>query len=295
MKKKLAIVLCGTSNMIFAIATTIINFKNTYKGSDYEFIIFNDGKIVENDKRLINSIHKTVFIEYNFPLKDKLKYKTIGVKHFTYMVFAKFECLKLLNEYQTVIYTDYDVFITSDISELETKSISGIKALVNEGCCYSNFINRIERCNMNGDSIIAGIIVLQDHLKDYNKLYEFCYKITAKYFDNLYLPEQAAFSLMLQEFNIIPEKLDINIYYLLPNQYPNFQNSKILHSYGFHKFWNGIKDDSFNLWNENYRKWLSIGGSGYKKSNKILYKFLLKVSWFIPVREWRDSFRLKFM
>ncbi|WP_295158715.1 hypothetical protein [uncultured Brachyspira sp.] len=58
---------------------------------------------------------------------------------------------------------------------------------------------------------------------------------------------------------------------------------------------NGIKDDSFNLWNESYQKWLSIGGSKYKKLDNILYKFLLKMLWFIPVRKWRDSFRLKFM
>lgn len=295
MKKKLAIVLCGTSNMIFAIAAAIINFKNIYRGSSYEFIIFNDGKITEKDRQLINGIHKTIFIEYDFPLKNKLKDKTISVKHFTYMVFAKFECLKLLDKYKTVIYTDYDIFIASDISELEIKSISGVKALINEGSCYNNFINKIERYNMYADSILGGLIVFQDHLKDYNKLYDFCYKITAEYFDNLYFPEQAGFSLMVQEFNITYEKLDLNTYCLLPNKYTHFKDAKILHSYGFHKFWNGIKDDSFNLWNENYQKWLSIGGSKYKKLDKTLYKFLLKMSWFIPVRKWRDSFRLKFM
>lgn len=102
MKKKLAIVLCGTSNMTFAIASAVINFQKTYKGSDYEFIVFTDGKFKEKDKELINNIHKTIFIDYDFPLKDKLNNKTAGTKHFTYMVFAKFECLKLLNEYETV-------------------------------------------------------------------------------------------------------------------------------------------------------------------------------------------------
>ena len=295
MKKKLAIVLCGTSNMTFAIASAVINFQKTYKGSDYEFIVFTDGKFKEKDKELINNIHKTIFIDYDFPLKDKLNNKTAGTKHFTYMVFTKFECLKLLNEYETVIYTDYDVYITGNISELENKSESGIKALISEGAITNNLINKIDEYNMKGDSMITGLIVLQDHLKNYNEIYDFCYDATLKYFDNLYFPEQVAFSLMLQEFDIKPEKLDINKYYLLPNNYPNFPDAKILHSYGFHKFWNGIKDDSLKLWNENYNEWIHMGGSKYKNTNKLFYKLMLKISWLIPKREWRDNFRLKFM
>ena len=113
------------------------------------------------------------------------------------MVFAKFECLKLLNEYETVIYTDYDVYITGNIFELENKSESGIKALISEGAVSNNFINKIDEYNMNEDSMLGGLIVFQDNLKDYNKLYDFCYNITLKYFYNLYFPEQVAFSLML--------------------------------------------------------------------------------------------------
>ena len=295
MKKKLAIVLCSTSNMTFAIATTIINFKKTYKGSDYEFIVFTDGKFKEKDKKLINNVHKTIFINYDFPLKNKLDSKTAGTKHFTYMVFSKFECLKLLNEYETVIYTDYDVYITGDLSELENKSEFGIKALISEGAISNNLINKIDEYNMNGDSMLGGLIVFQSNLKNYNELYDFCYNTTLKYFDNLYFPEQVALSLMLQKFDIKPEKLNVNKYCLLPNNYPNFPDAKILHSYGFHKFWNGIKDDSLKLWNENYNEWIHMGGSKYKNTNKIFYKLMLKISWFIPKREWRDNFRLKFM
>ena len=38
-----------------------------------------------------------------------------------------------------------------------------------------------------------------------------------------------------------------------------------------------------------------MGGSRYKNTNKIFYKLMLKISWLIPKREWRDNFRLKFM
>ncbi|WP_304331787.1 glycosyltransferase [Brachyspira innocens] len=295
MKKDLAIVMCGTSNMMFAIGTAAINLKKTYKGSDYDLIIYHDNKIKQSDIDTINNIKKTKFIEYKFPLEKELKSKKNGVKHFTEMVFSKFECLKLLNEYKTVIYTDYDVFITGDISELEYRTISGIKGLINEKCIDNNFIEKINEYDMNGDSMIAGLIVFQDNLKDYDLLYDFCYKITEKYFNNLRFPEQVGFSLMLQEFNINPEKLNFNEYYLLPNMYPNFPNAKILHSYGFHKFWNGIKDESFNLWNVNYIEWINMGGSRYNSKNKLIYKLLLKFSWFIPVRKWRDVFRLNFM
>lgn len=294
MKKNLAVVLCGTSNMIFAIATTIINFKKCYKGNDYEFVIFHDSKMFKKDIELINNMSKARFVEYNFPLEEIL-HKTDNVKHFTKMVFAKFECLKLLDEYKTVIFTDYDIVILDDISELERKSESGIKAIIIEGAIFTNFTCNINEYDMKKDSMNGGLFVLQDSLKDYKNMYDFCYRVTEKYFDKLYLPEQVGFSLMLQEFNIIPEKLDINKYYLLPNERSNFPKAKILHSYGFHKFWNGIKDDSFNLWERNYQEWVSMGGTKYKKYSKLIYKILLKISWFIPVRKWRDHFRFKFM
>ena len=295
MKKNLAVVLCGTSNMIFAIATTIINFKKCYKGSDYEFVIFSDGNISQKDIDLIKSINETKFIKYNFPLEKELSSKNLSVKHFTNMVFAKFECFKLLNEYKTVIFTDYDIVILDDISELEKETKEGIKAIINEKSIISNFTESIEEYDMEKDSMNGGLFVLQDKLKNYNDMYNFCYSITKKYYDKLFMPEQVAFSLMLQEFNINPEKLNPDIYCLIPNQHANFPKAKILHSYGFHKFWNGIKDNSFNLWNANYKEWIRMGGSKYKKRNEILYKILLKISWLIPVRKWRDEFRLKFM
>lgn len=108
--------------MIFAIATTIINFKKCYNGSDYEFVIFNDGNISQKDIDLIKSINKTKFIKYNFPFEKEFSNNNLSVKHFTNMVFAKFECLNLLNEYKTVIFTDYDIVILDDISELEKET-----------------------------------------------------------------------------------------------------------------------------------------------------------------------------
>lgn len=45
MKKDLAIVMCGTSNMMFAIGTLIINLTKVYKGSDYDLIVYHDKKI----------------------------------------------------------------------------------------------------------------------------------------------------------------------------------------------------------------------------------------------------------
>ena len=295
MKKDLAIVMCGTSNMMFAIGTLIINLTKVYKGSDYDLIVYHDKKIKKTDIEVINKIKNTKFIEYKFPFEKELMKKKNGVKHFTEMVFAKFECLKLLNEYKTVIYTDYDIYITNDISELEKTSESGIKALISEGAISNNFLEKIDDYNMNGDSMLGGLIVFQDALRDCNLLYDFCYKITLKYFYNLNFPEQVGFSLMLQEFNISPEKLDFNKYCLIPNKYPDFPDAKILHSYGFHKFWNGVKDDSLQLWNKNYEEWISMGGSKYSDKNKFIYKILLKFSWFIPVRKWRDAFRLNFM
>ena len=45
------------------------------------------------------------------------------------MVFCKYECFKLLDDYECVIWTDYDVLICKDLSELKKIGKSAIQMI----------------------------------------------------------------------------------------------------------------------------------------------------------------------
>ena len=119
----------------------------------------------------------------------------------------------------------------------------------------------------------ASLFVLQDHLKDYKKMYEFCYQKLVQYADKIYLPEQAIFDIMIQEFNIKICPIDAKIYSPHPTDTENAKNAKIIHAYGQPKFWNGLENEQ---WNQNYKKWLEMGGSRYK-SKSFLKEILMRI------------------
>ena len=98
MKKKTAVVTGGTSNDVPAMACLVMNIKDTNPGLADEIVIYHDG-ISEKDQRLINRIFPTRFILYESPFKDVMNFGDVVTKYFSPMVFCKYECFKLLDDY----------------------------------------------------------------------------------------------------------------------------------------------------------------------------------------------------
>lgn len=256
--KKSVLVLGGTSNYAFAMGTFLVNLKEKSPAMVDEIVIFHDGKMSHKDKVVMNTLFPTNFIEYKFPIKDTSTFDRKILKYFSKMIFCKFECLNLLNEYKTVIWSDYDVILVKDISEISQPCEAGAKMILLDGAASGSFFEPIAEYNMDGLGMSAGLFVFHDNMQRYKDMHFFCYEKMQYYAKNLYAPEQAIFNIMLQEFSLLPEKLPLTTYAPHPNENSIRPDAKIFHAYGHPKFWNGLENAQ---WNSNYATWLKSGGS----------------------------------
>jgi lipopolysaccharide biosynthesis glycosyltransferase len=264
MKKKKALVIGGSKNDVIPMAVFVINLKKTNPGLVDEIVIFHDG-IRKKDQTLINSIFPCRFEYYQFPGYDPKDFNDYVNKYFTAMVFCRYECLRLLSEYSVVIWSDYDVVILKDISELLEPCISGMKLLFSENSnssIFSTFLSTIRdidlsRYDLERKALSSAIIILFDCLNNSMSIYDWCIKITKKLGRYLYLTELSIYNLLLQEFKIDVSTIPSNIYALHPVHDEIIDDTKIIHAYGQPKFWNGLKND---IWNKNYQEWINLGG-----------------------------------
>lgn len=260
MKKNNAVVFGLTANHVFAVASVMMDLKRLSPGLVDEVVIIHDG-IKEQDQKLLNSILPSRFMLYDFPITDKKVLKAGAVQYFTKMVFTKYECLRLLDDYKNVMWQDYDIIISGDISELFQPCESGIKMMPGGLPVRGQLHEEITDYDMDAEGISGAVFVVHDNLKDYSRMYQFCYEKTEKYATKLYMPEQAIFDFMIQEFGLVPVPIDGRVYCVHPLAKENVPQAKIIHAYGQPKFWNGIHNDQ---WEENYKQWLQMGGSKYK-------------------------------
>lgn len=260
-----AVVFCGTSNFAFAMASVIMDLKRLCPGIADEVVILHDGKLTQRDRQCLSTLWQTRFIPYEFPFAGNPLFKRNTLGYFTKMVFAKFECLRLLQDYATVLFLDYDIVVKQDISELMAPCPCAMRMLPGGGILASQLLRRyrtqsLDGYNLSVDGICASTFVFQHHLPDYMKLYDFCYAALEKYARHLYLPEQVIFSFMMQEFRLSFEPIDPLLYTPHPQNVSAAERAKIVHAYGQPKFWNGLQNEQ---WDRNYAAWLELGGTPY--------------------------------
>ena len=270
--KKNAVVFTISKDLTFAAANIILQIKNLCPSIADIFVIYHNG-ISSKEKKLIQKICNVKFIKYELPADINIFNKST-ISHFTEMVFAKFECFKLLNEFKNVIYIDPDIVIMKDLSFLLNKSENGISFIPGGSKVSDQLHQDVDEFDMNQEGICACFFVLQDHLDDFNSKYNFCIKYLNKYATSLYLPEQAIFDFMIQHFKIKYDVLENKKYTPHPS---NFGNEAVLiHSFGALKFWNGITNDT---WNKYDKKWNKLGGKSWtfiKKVKRLFQKIKSK-------------------
>jgi lipopolysaccharide biosynthesis glycosyltransferase len=280
-KKCNAIVFGLTANHIFAVACVMMDLKRLTSSLIDEVVILHDG-IHPQDQKILEAILPTRFILYDFPLmSDRVRYSR-SVQYFTKMVFTKFECLRLLDSYKNIVWMDYDIVIQSDISELFSPCDTGIKIMRGGVSVREQLLEPVAEYEMNTEGISTGLFVFHDNLKNYMEMYRFCYEKLESYAPILYMPDQAIFDFMIQEFEVQAELLEGGVYATHPTNLDNVAQAKIIHSWGQPKFWNGMHNAQ---WQANYNAWLQMGGSRYKplttidkalsKAKKILYRIRL--------------------
>jgi lipopolysaccharide biosynthesis glycosyltransferase len=277
MKKNNAVVFGLTADHVFAVACVMMDLKRLSPGLVDEVVVIHDG-INKHNRMLLGSILPTRFILYDFPLKSRRVLNTGSVRHFTKMVFSKFECLRLLDDYKNVVWMDYDIVIQDALDELFLPCDTGIKMMPGGLPVRGQLLEPVREYDMDTEGICACLFVLQDTLNNYRDLHRFCYDTLDQYAEILYMPEQAIFDFMIQEFKLKPASIDGRVYSPHPSDPINAANAKIIHAYGQPKFWNGIHN---NQWNKNYHDWIKMGGNAYKKSS-FIRKVLKKAKTLFP-------------
>lgn len=264
--ERTVIVTGGTRKDVSAMGALALNIREMAPDLADEMIIFHDG-IKHGEQEIINKIFPTKFIKYKFPLSFWDKRKNSSLRYFSQMVFCKYECFRLLKDYDRVIWTDYDIVIKKDLKELTEENIGLQIVEDNEPLRHMLFEDlsevSLQEFDLEKKGVATPLFVLTKEIGDYQKYYEWCHQATLKYAPYIYLPEQCIISFMVQKFQIDYKDLPARKYALHPRD--DDGNSSIVHGYGRPKFWEGLRNEQ---WEKYYAEWLELGGSPYKKPLK---------------------------
>lgn len=254
---KTAIVTGGTKKDIDAMAVLAINIKKKSPAVADEMIIFHDG-VDAYTMKVMQKIMPIKFIKYKCPISSIHLWANRTIRYFSPMIFCKYECFRLLEEYDTVIWTDYDILIKYDIQEIRNIDNSMAFTVLKEQKLRKMFYKTVVNADMHlfdldGESITMPLFVLKRTCGNYRKYYEWCIYMTRKYCKYLYLPEQCIVTMLVQYFDLTYTELSLNVYCMHPRE--EKENTKILHSYGQPKFWNGLYNEE---WQKYYQEWIEM-------------------------------------
>lgn len=258
---KNAIITGGTYQDFDAMATLVINILDVMPMQKTDIIIFHDGVSLKEQQKL-QKIWPVKFIKYKAPVGALKMLINPHLRYFSRVIFCKYEALRLLDEYEKVMWTDYDVIIKEDISDLFTLDEAAVFVTNGNSRLKDMFFQKhlsLLKIKFQGEfdldkeAITTPLFIFSREIGDYIQYYNWCNAATRRYFRFLNLPEQAVFSMLLQKFNISYGELSNEIYAL----HPKFDdgNAKIVHTYGQPKFWNGYEYEKWNTYN---RRWHEI-------------------------------------
>lgn len=261
-----AIVTGGTRKDVSAMGVLALNIRDIAPKLADELIIFHDG-IPEKQQKIIESIFPTKFYKYQFDIGFRDLRANRSLRYFSEMVFCKYECFRLLDEYDCVIWTDYDVIIKKNLYELLDYNL-GLQIVTADTPLKRMFLETINNIDMSAYdlsqmSIATPLFVLTRNIGDYGKYYKWCIDKTKQYARYMYLPEQCIITMLIQFYHIQFKELSPRKYAQHPRD--DDGNAYIIHAYGRPKFWEGLQN---SVWEQYYKTWLEMGGSQYKKPLK---------------------------
>jgi lipopolysaccharide biosynthesis glycosyltransferase len=267
--EKVAICISVSSDLAFAAGVTLINFIEIHGTEGFHFRIFSDSKLPRMVKIFMKLGADFEVEVYKPPVNWTKLWGSKAIAYFTPLVLAKFEGFRLLSEFSTVVWLDYDILITKSISELWDKSnfdmaFSGSSQMITKG-----FTDPPDGRDLNSEGMSAGILAFRRSFPSWNSATLELYELFTEYYSKLYYPEQAVFDIFLSTHpGFAHWQLDEKF-----GAYPGQESSTnaILHAYGSQKFWSGLHNE---FWQNYYLDWLSRGGSSWRPINSKLKKTL---------------------
>lgn len=269
MKKELCFFLGVTSNIAFAAGNVAIGLNKYMSQYVFDIVIYHSG-LADNDLNTLLKIPKVVLREFNLP-QDFVKYMLTNLPEECrfrdinkLMCYAHLEAFNLLDEYETVVWLDADITIQDNIYEVIQYIPFGVPAdlpfdkeqVFNVG---DQFTKDIDRYDMKTPAIRVSMMVVNDQLP-YREIYNWCYTKSLEYCKYLKNPEQAILNIMLQEFNVTPKLIPLELHCDCRRDIAAV--TKSVHYGSEQKVWNDI--NIFNVYPEWYRihrKWVELGGT----------------------------------
>ena len=272
-KKDCAITFGATNNYVFALANVLLGIKK-YTVPFWDDIIILHTDITSENQQVINAILPCKFVhveddEWCEQLERNLSKETMNM--YSLATFFRYYCFDFLKEYRKVIWLDCDLLVQNDIS-----GIADYGEKTGFAACMADRMAPVEMCfgklipgyQMFVPLVNAGTLVLTDKLPHYEIFCDWCKNKTVGLINYLDMPDQGILNLLLQEFHIEVETIDVGKY----QRHPDFQKAIppkeafILHSYGIRKFWNdAIYQKLYPEWQEFNHEYLRLSEAITKK------------------------------
>ena len=261
-KKKCAFVFGITDNYTFALANTLIGLKKHSKVFWDDIIVYHENVSPENQD-LANKIIACHFVKFENDAWCQQMLASMQENRYSIATFYRYECFNLLDTYEKVIWSDVDVLVQGDLSGLLAYGDkSGYACSISHEFTpvESNFSYPIDGYNMFIPIRNAGLLVLSDKLADYGTMTDWCLKKSLEYVNILRMPDQGILNLLLQDFKIDFEEIDIFKYHCFPDWDPDITSEALLlHAYSERKFWNNkILTERYPEWHENNIEYLHL-------------------------------------
>lgn len=264
-KKNCAVVFCITQNLTFAVANVIIGLKRYSQNLTNNIYIYHNGITASDKVALLKIAEGIVFIEFTEEqfLKRIVMNPSIQryVEKLSYIVFAKFEAIDLLQEYHHIVILGADLLIQKDISSiLESEYIAWrpVQAY--------NLKNKTQIDELSPDASAPNGCLL--HFSDRIIAKQFtaqkCYDVLCEYSQKIkYISDEVVYGI-IAHLNRIPIT-ELEIEYNCWPTYHNSDNAFIIHAFGPSKFWNNrLLQLVYREWCVNNNIWANMGGSQYK-------------------------------
>ena len=267
-----AIVFICNNTYKFALASMLVNLKETQDNFLYEVIVYYDG-FEEDDCRRLRMIYENIrFIRYTFDMfeEEHGKFDTKNKKFihkFSHLAYIKYKIFELLKDYSHVLYLDLDMLIMGDIRDIF--EIRGI-AWRNGESFLEKFEHRlqindypdIERLITTKTKAPNGGLLYISNVKSYLKCMDDAKEFVTRFknIDSSAIDEMAvAYAVAKNEIPLT--SLDPNMYNSLPKMY-QYGRSIIVHFMGADaKPWNNdVIQTVFPDWLRYYYLALEISG-----------------------------------
>lgn len=270
-KRPLALLLGSTGNLAFAAGCLLQALRRHSPRLEADIVLYTDGSLPPGDEALLRRLGATPVLytppEADFPPK--------ALRTFTHIALARFEALRLLSRYRTVIWLDIDIALQGDITPL---AAYGPFALALEDPAFSasgatmpasiSITGSVPGFDPDAPNCNSGVLVFQDSLPDPEGLYRQCMEWLRLYAPQLTYMDQGIINLLAQRLR----KQDSSLVRLLPHdrfnahpRNPAAQHAAIVHAFGAYKLWDdGLTRCSFPEWERDYARWLDAGGSPWQ-------------------------------